>query len=102
MPPINPSKLVQRRNPTRPVNGAALSELHALYDVLKRHEGRPQYPWTAPSALALGRLYMQAWGQVPTPARMLATWSLPQYDTIIRLFGSCEAYQAQLCTGDEA
>lgn len=40
MPPINPSKLVQRRNPTRPANGAALTALHALYEALKKQEGQ--------------------------------------------------------------
>lgn len=84
--------LIRSRNPDRPINIGAWQKLNDTYALCKKSEGKPQHPWTAASALMLGKLYVEAWGQIPTPARMLAIYALPQYDTIMRLFGSCEAF----------
>ena len=88
--------LIHRRNPPRPINAEAWQRLNDAYVACKKREGKPQHPWTADSVLMLGTLYVEAWGQIPTPARMLAAYALPQYDAIIRLFGSCEAFHAAI------
>ena len=91
--------LIHRRNPPRPINAEAWQRLNDAYVACKKREGKPHHPWTADSVLMLGKLYVEAWGQIPTPARMLAAYALPQYGTIMRLFGTCEAFHAAI-TGD--
>jgi hypothetical protein len=42
--------------------------------------------------VTLGRLYVRAWGEVPTPARLQSRWCMPERKTIVQTFGSYAAY----------
>ena len=88
--------LIRSRNPDRPVNIEAWQRLNDAYVACKKREGKPSHPWTVDGALMLGKLYVEAWGQLPTPTRMRATYAMPQQEVILRLFGSYEAFHAAI------
>lgn len=76
---------------------AAVQALHEAYSAAKA-EGYSsiRHPWPVPVLVALGRLYVRAWGDVPTPARLQARWCMPEAKAVLHAFGSYAAYYAAL------
>jgi hypothetical protein len=75
--------------PQRPVNPEALAALQAQFTAIR--QGKP-HRWTREDAVALGTLYIAAWGELPRTTRMTGDYALPARAIIVRLFGSYDAY----------
>ena len=88
--------------PHRCVDPAAMAALQRTYAAChtKTHP-RWEHACTAPTAIALGRLYAQAWGRLPSVTRCRGTWCLPEYHAIQRLFGSLADYHAAIEAAEE-
>jgi hypothetical protein len=83
--------------PQRPRDRAAMQRLQDAYALAKSQRFTTTlHPWPRAVLVELGRLYVRAWGVVPIPGRMLATWCLPEARAILREFGSYAAYYAAL------
>ena len=80
--------------PQVPDDPHALAALHGTYQAL-HGEGR-WHRWTREETVILGRLYVQAWGGVPTPWRMQQAYCLPDAGVIRRAWGTYAAYYAAL------
>ncbi len=74
-------------------SSAAMAMLQSHYaGCVQTGIGHRGTPWTHQEACTLGRLYVAAWGTVPTTNRMRAEWCLPSAKTILMLYGSYQAY----------
>ena len=81
----------------RPPDRDAMQVLQDAYSAAKA-EGytNVKHPWPVPLLVALGRLYVRAWGDVPTPSRLQARWCMPDKQAVLKAFGSYAAYYAAL------
>jgi hypothetical protein len=77
------------RQPQRPCNLEAWHQLMAVYAAAPR-------PFTRDVLLRLGRLYVQAWGVLPSTNRLNRGYGMPGSATIMRVFGSTTAFRALL------
>lgn len=69
--------------------------IRQLHEAYQRFPQRSKTnPWTTEYATMLGMLYRNAYGELPPVSRMRATYCLPEYHTIIRLFGDTATYYA--------
>ncbi len=80
------------RNPERPVNLEAMAKLTALY--MATDLAKPRF--TIEDCCMLGVLYHTAWGVLPTPGRLKAGWCMPDYLTIVGLFGDVIKYHVSI------
>jgi hypothetical protein len=81
----------------RPPDRAAVQALQDAY-ASAQVEGYTVklHPWPPATLTLLGRLYIKAWGDVPTPNRLQARWCMPEAKAVLRAFGSYAAYYAAI------
>jgi hypothetical protein len=91
---FQPPRLPRLERPVNPEAVLKMQDLHARY--LALGYGRRGKPWTQAQALALGRLYVQAWGTLPSIHRLRPEWCLPSAKTILGLFGDYTSYFQEL------
>jgi hypothetical protein len=72
----------------------ALQDAYAGYTTPHRRQMRR--PWTVAEMLVLGKLYVAAWHAVPTPSRLRAHWCMPDSASVVKAFGSYQAFYAQI------
>ncbi len=86
------------KNPNFPVNVGAAAKLNTLYGEMdraaERKGGLPQF--TIEDCCRLGIWYQQAWGALPTVARLKALYNMPNYYTIVDLFGDVIKYHVAI------
>lgn len=85
------------RNPQKPMNKEAMKTLAEYHVTIapKTSQGGVS-SFTQENTLFLGGLYQAAWGVLPSAGRLKTSWCMPDYNTVVKLFGSIASYHAAI------